>query len=374
MPSGSIKTAQEAEDFVLGCTFMGTGGGGDPSVGLRFLLEDLKEGREIRWVDMSQVPDDAWTCTPFYMGSIAPPSPDAKRRMKQLGLVERKHQNTLINAIKQLQEYRGISVQVIVPAELGGINTPAPLDAAARMGLTAVDGDYAGRAIPEIGQATPVLYDRKLCPITSVDTWGNACIIRDAVNYDVAEALGKMISTVAYGLCGQSGFAMPGREMKEAVVPRTLTECVKLGAAIRKAREKGADPVQAAVEAVKGWLLFKGKVAKKEWEDKEGYMYGVHTFKGIAEYKGHTFKIWFKNENHISWKDNRPYVTSPDIMEVVQLKTANPITNTNLKEGDTVAIIGKKNEKYRTEKGLRVLGPTHFGFKLKYTPIEKLVR
>jgi len=53
MPSGSIKTAQEAEDFVLGCTFMGTGGGGDPAIGLKFLLEDLKEGREIRWVDMS---------------------------------------------------------------------------------------------------------------------------------------------------------------------------------------------------------------------------------------------------------------------------------------------------------------------------------
>jgi len=42
-------------------------------------------------------------------------------------------------------------------------------------------------------------------------------------------------------------------------------------------------------------------------------------------------------------------------MEVVQLKTATQITNTDLKEGDTVAIVGKKSEKYRTEKGLRVL-------------------
>jgi len=53
MPSESIRTEQEAEDFVLGCTFMGTGGGGDPAVGLKFLLEDLKEGREIKWVDTS---------------------------------------------------------------------------------------------------------------------------------------------------------------------------------------------------------------------------------------------------------------------------------------------------------------------------------
>ncbi len=265
---------------------MGTGGGGDPAIGLKFLLGNLIEGREIKWIDVDQVADDTWTCTPFYMGSIAPPSPDAKKRMKQLGLVERKYENSLINAIKQLEKYKGVSIQVIVPAELGGINTPSPLDAAARLGLAAVDGDYAGRAIPEIGQATPVLYGKKLCPITSVDTWGNTCIIDDAVNYDVAEAIGKMISTVAYGLCGQSGFTMPGREMKEAVVQGTLTECLKLGAAIRKAREKGANPVQAAVEAINGWLLFKGKVSKKEWEDRQGYMYGVHAFKGIDEYRG----------------------------------------------------------------------------------------
>jgi len=33
---------------------------------------------------------------------------------------------------------------------------------------------------------------------------------------------------------------MSGREMKEAVVPGPLTEFLKLGAAIRKAREKGS--------------------------------------------------------------------------------------------------------------------------------------
>jgi len=54
-------------------------------------------------------------------------------------------------------------------------------------------------------------------------------------------------------------------------------------------------------------------------------------------------------------QEAKDFVLGCPFMEIVQLKTATPITNIDLKEGDTVAIVGKKNEKYRTEKGLRVL-------------------
>ena len=56
------------------------------------------------------------------------------------------------------------------------------------------------------------------------------------------------------------------------------------------------------------------KVAAKEWEDRAGYMYGTTTIAGADGFKGHTLKVWFKNENHISWLDDKPYVTSPDMI------------------------------------------------------------
>ena len=161
--------------------------------------------------------------------------------------------------------------------------------------------------------------------------------------------------------------------MKEVIIPGTLTLAYNIGESIRMARESGADPVDAAVKAVHGWLLFKGKVTKRETEDKEGYYWGINTIEGIDKFKGHVFKIFFKNENHIAWLDNEAYVTSPDIIEVVQLETAEPITNTDLKEGDLVAVVGAKNEKFRTERGLALVGPKHYGYEIEYVPIEEKV-
>ena len=109
-------------------------------------------------------------------------------------------------------------------------------------------------------------------------------------------------------------------------------------------------------------------------EDREGYYWGINTIEGTDKFKGHTMKIFFKNENHVTWLDDQVYVTSPDIIEVVALKTAEPITNTDLKKGDTVAVIGAKNEKYRTKEGIEIIGPKHYGYDIEYVPIENRVK
>lgn len=84
MPAKVLKTEEEVKDFVRGCAFIGTGGGGSPEIGEKFLLECLREGKEVKWVDISEISDDTWTCTPFYMGSIAPPTAKpAERRAGQ---------------------------------------------------------------------------------------------------------------------------------------------------------------------------------------------------------------------------------------------------------------------------------------------------
>ncbi len=44
MPHRQLKTRQDCEDFVRGCTIMGIGGGGKPEVGLKYLPESLALG------------------------------------------------------------------------------------------------------------------------------------------------------------------------------------------------------------------------------------------------------------------------------------------------------------------------------------------
>jgi DUF917 family protein len=369
-----LKGETDVRDFVRGCTFMGTGGGGPQTTGLKFLLEDVKEGREITWIDPSEIEDDAWTCVPYYMGSIAPQGPETKKKMERIGLIDENVERVLVEAILELQNYLHIEIKGIVSMELGGINTPAPLDAGVRMHIPIVDGDYAGRAVPEVAQATPAMLGKNLAPIVSCDKWGNVVIIKDAANNAVLEALGKAASTTAFVICGQCGIALRGKEMKKAVIPGTLTKCHRIGKAIREAREKGDDPVRASVHATDGWVLFKGKVVKKEWEDKEGYLFGTCVLEGIGEYKDHEYRIWYKNENHLSWLDGKVHVMSPDLIQVVELQTAEPITNTDLSEQDVVAVVGMANTKYRNPEGLLLLGPKHFGFDIDYIPIEEQVR
>ena len=72
----------------------------------------------------------------------------------------------------------------------------------------------------------------------------------------------------------------------------------------------------------KGRQVFvEGRIENREWEDRDGYMFGTTHIDGAGEFQGRSFKIWFKNENHITWMDDKPYVTSPDIIEVVELES-----------------------------------------------------
>ncbi|MEM4904141.1 MAG: DUF917 domain-containing protein [Desulfurococcaceae archaeon] len=348
--------------------------GGSPQVGLRILLEDLEKYGEIVVHDVNSIRDDAYVVTPYLMGSIAPKTPEVVAKMTSLGLVKRIGiaDRILAYAVLELEKYLGVEFEGVVAIELGGGNTPSPVDVAVTLGKMIVDGDYAGRAIPEIDQITPYLYDIPPYPAAYVDEYGNKTVVSKAINYLMAERIGKLISVASFGLVGGASFAITGKEMKKIIIPGTLSESYIIGKTLREAVEAGKDPAVEVAKKANGYVLFRGIVTKKDWEDREGYMWGTTYIKGVEEFEGREAKIFFKNENHIMWFDDKVLATSPDIIEVIDAKTGEPITNTDLKEGMKVSVVGLKGrEQFRTPKGLEVLGPRHFGFDIDYIPIEK---
>ncbi|OYT44440.1 MAG: hypothetical protein B6U85_10055 [Desulfurococcales archaeon ex4484_42] len=64
-----LRSKTDVEGFVRGCTFLGTGGGGLPGVGLKLLLGNLEKYGEIIIHDVNKVRDNAWSCTTYLMGS-----------------------------------------------------------------------------------------------------------------------------------------------------------------------------------------------------------------------------------------------------------------------------------------------------------------
>ena len=64
-------------------------------------------------------------------------------------------------------------------------------------------------------------------------------------------------------------------------------------------------------------------------------MYGNNVIQGEGDFSNQRMRIWFKNENHVTWIDERPHVTSPDLIAMVHAETGDPITNTVAAKGMT---------------------------------------
>jgi DUF917 family protein len=370
-----IKTMTDLDDFVRGSTLYGTGGGGPQTVGKRLLSGSFEEGKDIAWIDIDSLDDDAWICTTFYMGSIAPLTDADREAMRALGLKEKTEPRPLVRAVRELEKEMGVTFSAIVPVELGGINSPAPLDAAAQLGIKVVDGDLAGRAVPEVAQTTPRLGKLPITPMTSADAWGNVAVLRETHGYDAAEAIGKMLSIPAYEPIGLACFAAKVKDMKPWVVRGTMTRNLNTGRAVREARERGDDPAEAFAQAANGTVAFRGTVTTKEWESRGGYMYVDLRVAGSGNFAGQDLRIWAKNENHLTWLNGEQFVTSPDLIQCVYAGDGEPITNADIKEGDDVAVVVVANPLYRSDEGIELLGPHHFGFEdVTYRPVEEILR
>jgi DUF917 family protein len=367
-----IANETDLEDFLRGTNFMSASGGGEPAVQRALLTDDLAQGLQPGWAPLDQLSPDAVVCTACFSGSIAPEvfadSPEADQ-LAGPDRVER----PLVASIQALEQEIGKKVDAVCSIEIGGINTSAVLDAAANLGIVMVDGDYAGRAIPELHATALHLFGAQVMPWASVDEFGNAIVIRRAASDAFAERIGKFLAQASFGLIGCAMAAMPAREVGQIYVPGTISESVALGRAIRTAREGGQDPVAAAAQALNGWVLFRGTIRARDWRN-TGYMEGTQDIEGEGLFAGHMLRTWFKNENHLSWLDGEDYVASPDLIEICDAVTGEPLVNTYLDVGDQVAVVGmRRRDIWDSPDGLATLGPVHFGWDdFRYRPVEAL--
>jgi DUF917 family protein len=369
-----ITTIKDCEDLLEGALWLGTGGGGSYQEGYTLLEALIRDGYQPSWVDAADIPDQVWTVTVGLHGSIAPLADDLEDTIREAGLSQDQNEWFQIRAIKELGEYLGHEYGCIVPPELGPDSMAAPLAIGARMGVPVVDGDYIGRAVPEETQSTYCLHDKNASMFAAADPWGNVIIVKHAVNTHSLERIAKMLALSAYGVIAVATTPLPAREMKEILVHGTYSRALKIGRAIRKAREDGGDIVERGAAAAEGWRMFDGEVSRLDVEDRDGYYYGTAYLDGLDADQGQTMKVWFKNENLISWLNDEPWVTSPDLISMVYLDNGRGIYNGELQEGDRVAVIGMKGvEGFRTRKGLALAGPQHFGFDFSYRPIENIL-
>ena len=220
------------------------------------------------WVDVSTIPDDAWVCTTFSMGSSANTPMLTTEQRRALGYGEPRIARPMVEAVRDLVQTTGRSVTAIVALDLGVVDTVGPLDTALELGLRFIDGDLSGRAVPQLNQTTAAIAGIEMCPATICDGWGNRLVFRAAHSLPLAERIGKLISQAtrlpdSRIICAHAGYLMTGKQLREVIVPGTISQALAAGRTIREAAQAGQDPVQAAARAVKGWVIFAGIVREK---------------------------------------------------------------------------------------------------------------
>lgn len=374
MPNVELKTVQDIEDFARGNDFMSACGGGPTTESVANLKDTLRSGKPLRIRDIGELRDDAKVASVWFSGSIAPSRYNRGPVEKEYGL-KAKTTRPLLFALALLEKFMGRTFDALIPTEIGGNNTGSAVDIAAQTGKMLIDGDYAGRAIPEAMCLTPAIAGKALWPLACANHYGDEVLIQQNSNIRMNERIKKHIAMASFGGVGCAGMAFSGKEVKELALPGTVSRSLTIGRAIRTARERGQDPLDAVTKQLgNAWVLFRGVLDKRTWESRDGYMWGEHEFQGFGPFAGRRMRMWFKNENHITWLDGEPYVASPDVIEVVDAETGEPIVNSFLEEGRRVGVIGvKRMPQYDTPERIASMNPRHWGFDLEYVPIERLV-
>ena len=376
-----LANRQDVVDFVYGLTFLATGGGGGKiDDGIEMMERELKAAGKIELPDIDGLPDDLWTVTTIVLSGREPDTPPSSEKLAQFGLTQVVHGpiDYTVAAVHELEQYAGVKVGAVISAELGSVNAAESILTAARLGVPVVDGDYVGRAIPEIVMMKPEIFGRSFSPAAFVDRWGSVLILKETTGTAMADRIGRMLSSAAFGGgIGTAGYLIRAGEAKQFLVRNSFSEALRVGQAIHEGRERGR-LLESILGATGGWLLFRGQVTDVEWESDEAYTFRYLNYylKGDGEFTGQKCRIWVKNEQHICWRNERVVATSPDLIVLVDPATGRPLTTRgDVTPGCEVAVIGVKtlDDAWRTSKGLELLGPRHFGFEIDYVPIEDLV-
>ena len=353
---------KEINDMAVGATVLGTGGGGDPYVGKLMAIQAIREFGEVTMLSPEEVPDDAIVVPSSMMGAPTV-------------LVEKipggKEGHNTFNALERIL---GKKIYATMSIEAGGINSMLPFAVAAEKGIPIVDCDTMGRAFPELQMTSFHLYDISSTPMVLADEKGNTLTL-NTINNHWTESIARAATAVMGGSTFLASYHLTGKQLREACIPYTMTQCENIGRVIREAKSQGQNPVEAILKEMGGFELFRGKVTDVSRRTDGSFVRGEAMLDGLGEDKGSEVLVNFQNEHIVARLGDETLCTAPDLIIMLDIETALPVTTEGLRYGARVVLTGVPcHEKWRTPKGIETVGPRYFGYDIDYIPVEERVK
>ena len=349
-------TRQDMKTLATGAAILGTGGGGDPYRG-RLIAELAIE--EYGPVTVIQPEDLGANDLVVPMWNIGAPVIGVER-------IERGDEG--LRALRALEAHLGQKAVALSPVEIGGSNSTMPIRVAAMARLPIVDCDGMGRAYPEVQMITPTLFGISASPATLTDTAGNMVVLKTADNHRM-ERIARAICVQMGGRAAMAGYPMTGQQIREAMIPGTLSLAHTMGQVLADAQSQHCDPIAAILSVAGGFRLFSGKIVDVDRRLERGWARGHFDVQGADE----IVRIDFTNEFLIARTlAGEMLCCVPDLIMAVDSQTGEPVTTESLQYGYRVTILGMPcNERWRTPEGIALGGAGYFGYDVEYMPIEE---
>ncbi len=355
---------QDLKDILSGAVIMGAGGGGDLSEGLNLIQHAFDAGKTFRLASLEEVPDEALICTPYMIGAISPLSDEEERGYAHLPKSET---HPILVAYEKFQDYLGAEFYGTTACELGGSNTAAAFFPAAMNDHFIIDADPAGRAVPEITHSTYYLAGLPAAPIFTANEFGETFVLEGLCDDQRAESVVRALSRVSRNDLAAIDHALPMQNLRNVLIPGTISKALQLGRTWRMARENDNDSIACVAEHGQGLAAFEGIVSRAHYKTQDGFTLGEIEIKGSGSFNGRNMKVSVKNENMACWLDGKVYATVPDLICIFDTRTQAPIANPDCAVAQSVTIvILPAPEAFRTPKGLKTFGPAYAGITEPY--------
>lgn len=362
-------TVHDLSDLARGAAFLGTGGGGNPYIG-RLMVERamLETGRELELLDLSDVPDDALIIPTAMMGA---PTCIVEKLPEGLEAAA---------SLRRLEAHLGKCAFATMPIEAGGVNSMMPLVVGLRLRLPVLDADGMGRAFPELFHETFHVAGVSGTPMVITNDHHDQTLIETHDNY-MMEWLARGITIRMGGVAYIAEYPMDGKTAKRCSITGTISVGLKIGRALREARECHRDPFSHLMETLQQTsyspanVIFSGKIVEVFRRTTEGFAKGtvsIQELDGDSGSEPRQLTIDFQNENLIARVGDEVLAVVPNLICILDAETAEPITTEDLRYGQRVKVMAVSVPPImRTPAALAVWGPRHFGFDLDFTPMHE---
>ena len=321
----------DLENLVKGATFLASGGGGTYDSAMLFVQNFTKkhyERTEVSIIDVDDIPENDSKCA-IVLAYLGTPT-----KLKDAVTPDAAIQS--VNTIQEELKKRGKELGYIVPIEVGGISTLVSCLVGAKLNLTVINADGAGRAVP-------------LLQMTTFATHGadvNPCVLTNSsdykIVYEVSDSREASASTTIEALArsalsmrefdqvgGITMWTMDRALMSKAILIKgTITKCIQLGKIIGNEQyliKPNISSIQNVLNTInyQSQIVCQGKILDAKNTAIGGFDSGLMTIQQ-DQTPENLIKIIFQNESLIVWDSGQgsPLVTAPDLISYLIIPEA----------------------------------------------------